>query len=84
MNAIPNADKCIVGDPCLALHEDNRQVNVLGFDPKAGSKLACIADAAIANSLFTYLFDQPSNSNEGPRSSFSLPHAMLRKLGCNQ
>ena len=43
-----HADVCVVGDHCLVEHDHNRTVNVFGYDPKAGSKHACIVNATVA------------------------------------
>ena len=43
-----HADTCVVGDHCLNVHDHNRPVNVYGYDPNAGSKLAHIVSATVA------------------------------------
>ena len=47
-----HAGTCVVGEHCLIVHDHNRPVNVYGYvygyNPKAGSKDACIVDAAVA------------------------------------
>ena len=40
---------CIkVGDHSLVVHDHKRRVNVFGYNPKGGSRHACIVDAAVA------------------------------------
>ena len=34
------ADRCVLGDQCLAGHNHNRPMNVFGYNPKAGLKCA--------------------------------------------
>ena len=43
-----HADTCVVGDHCLVVHDHNIPVNVFEYNPKAGSRLACIVNAAVA------------------------------------
>ena len=42
-----HADVCVVGDHYLMEHDQNRPVNVNGYNPKARSKYACIVDATV-------------------------------------
>ena len=42
-----HADTCDVGEDCLIVQDHNRPVNVYGYDPKAGSKHACIVYTTI-------------------------------------
>ena len=42
-----HADTCVVGDNCLVLHDQNRQVNVYSYDPKDGHRSAKTVDAAV-------------------------------------
>ena len=43
-----HADTCVVGDYCLIVHDNNRPMNVYGYDPKAGSKYTHVVDATVA------------------------------------
>ena len=45
-------ERCVVGNQCLILNDHNRPVNIFRYYPKAGSKHACIVDAAI-------VYDEP-------------------------
>ena len=42
-----HSDTCVVGDHCLSVHDHKRSVNVYGYDPKSGSKHACLVDATV-------------------------------------
>ena len=43
-----HADTYVVGDHCLIVHDHHRPVNIYRYDPKAGSKHACIVNATVA------------------------------------
>ena len=43
-----HADTCVADDDCLVVHDDNSPVNVFGYDPKAESKHANLANVAVA------------------------------------
>ena len=55
---------CLVGDQYLVIHDHNWPLNVLGHNPKVGSKHACIFDAVFAydehemGQVFIFLFYQ--------------------------
>ena len=42
-----HADMCVVGDNCLAVHDQNRSVNVYRYDPKDGHRSAKTVDSAV-------------------------------------
>ena len=42
-----HADKCVVGDIYLVIHDHNKPVNVYNYDPKNGHRSAKIVDAAV-------------------------------------
>ena len=41
------ANKCVVGDHCLVVHDNNRPMNVFGYNPKVGSKHVCTVNATV-------------------------------------
>ena len=43
-----HADTYVIGNQCLVMYDHNSQVNVYGFNAKAGSKHTCIVNATIA------------------------------------
>ena len=43
-----HVDKSVVGNHCLVIHDHNRPVNVLGYNPKVGLKHAHIVHVTIA------------------------------------
>ena len=60
-----HADTCVVGNNCLIIHDHNRPVNLLSYNPKDGTEL-----------LKVYLNVKPSYFYQQSRESFALPHAM--------
>ena len=42
-----HADTCVVGDNCLAIHDQNRTVNVYNYDPKDGHRRAKTVNATV-------------------------------------
>ena len=41
------AEKCVVGDNCLVIHNHVRQVNVFSYDPKDGKRSAKTVHATV-------------------------------------
>ena len=46
-----HADKCFVGDNCLVIHDNNRLVNVYGYDPKDGHRSAKANGVTVGNQV---------------------------------
>ena len=79
----------IVGDQCSVINDHNIPLNVYGYDPKVGSKCACIVHATVVydqhemGQIF-FLINQSGNWDEGSWSSPSLPHVMMHELCYDQ
>ena len=43
-----HADTCVVHNQCLIVHDHDRPENVFGYNPKTGSKHACIVNATVS------------------------------------
>ena len=58
------ADICLVNNQYFVLHDNNVPVDVFGFDPKTGSKHACVVDTAATYENYKtvgYLFHHQSS-----------------------
>ena len=76
-----NADKCVVGDNSLFIHDRNRPVNVYSYNPKDGLMSAKTVNAAVGYQKTQwrefYLSDKPSYSHRWPRQPSAVSHAVL-------
>ena len=42
-----HVNTCVVGENCLAVHDQNRPVDVYSYDPKDGNRCSKTVDAAV-------------------------------------